>query len=193
MKHIKLFENYIKENLNIGVIDDISSRVDTNEFHSWMVDNGWVIGEDEESCIEDFVYEMYDIRIIDDIVEFDTLNNEIIRLIGDNYVKLYHFAPSKYKDDILTNGLKIGVSKTNPYKNSYSGIYLTTHIRGNEIDGYKMNIRNSHNCDPILVTVKMRLNEIEEDVDDKDLSSGKWQFISGDISTDRIVDVEDIW
>jgi hypothetical protein len=154
MKYLPLFENF-----NESVLDDISTRVDMTKFHSWMEDNNWSIGEDEEYCIEDFLYEIYDIRIIDDIVEFDTLNNEIISLIGDNYVKLYHFAPGKYKDDISTNGLRLGITKTNPYKNSYSGIYLTTHISGKEIDGYKMNIRNSHNCDPILVTVKMKLNE----------------------------------
>lgn len=187
MKHLKLFEEF-----SIKLIDDIYSRINIKKFHSYMKENDWVIGEDEESCIDNFLYDTYTLTIDDenDVIEFETLDKETKHIIGDNYVKLYHFAPSKFKEDILKNGLICGISKTNPYKNSFSGIYLTTQISGNVINGYKLNIRNSHNCDPILVTVKMKLNEIEKDPDDKDISSGEYQFISNDISPNKILEIK---
>lgn len=194
MRHLPRFENFDYNNQN-SLLDDISSRIKTKEFRAWMEDNNWIVGEDEESCIEDFLYDTYTISIDEDnrVIEFETLDNQTKKIIGDNYVKLYHFAPSKFKEDISTNGLRTGISKTNPYKNSYSGIYLTTQITGNTIDGYKMNIRNSHDCEPILVTVKMKLSEIQKDLDDKDIRSGNYQFVSGDISPERILDIEDVW
>ena len=142
--------------------------------------------------LEWYLEDEYGIMITDDIISFDSLDEEVEKIIGNLPVKLYHFAPKKFKKDIIKEGLIKGKHRTNPYGNTYSGVYLTTRTQGKEIDSYKYHIRNTHNSDIILVEVKMYLNEIVPDPDDVDIQSGRNQFISDNISPQRIIKIEDI-
>lgn len=141
---------------------------------------------------EYFLESEYNIYVNDGIVEFYELSDIIIQIIGELPVKLYHFAPKKYKKDILRDGLIKNRVKTNPFGNSYSGVYLTTKTSGPEIDGYKYHIRNAHNSDVIMIELKMYLSELQPDPDDYDMSSGSTQFISDNINSDRIITIEDV-
>ena len=186
------FKDFILENSNNykNVYVDIYSRVYKDDFKQYMLDNNW---DDENDAFEYYLYDEYTINIDSDgIVEFDTLNSNIYDLIGNNMVKLYHFTSSKFENNIRTNGFISGIEKTNPFNNSYSGIYLTTRTTGKEIDGYKHHIVNKHKKDVILITIKMYLDEIEPDMDDIDIQSGKTQFVSDDISPNRIISIEKV-
>jgi hypothetical protein len=173
--------------------NDIYSRIDVHELQKYMNDNNWDL-DDAFNAGEYFLRDEFSISIDSDgIIEFDKLTPEIEELIGDNAVKLYHFTSDKFKKSILKIGLVQGIKKTNPYNNSYSGIYLTTRTSGNEINGYKYHIRNKHKAGIIRVDVKMYLDEIQNDVDDMGLASGETQFISDDIPVNRIIDISNVF
>ena len=185
MKYLKINEtNYF------NIINDIYNRLNKKKLQKWIINNDWQ-DQDIESSIQNFIYDEYLLQIDNDgIIEFDYLDNEIKKIIGNNFVKLYHFTSKKFENSIKNKGLLSGITKTNIYKNSYSGIYLTTRTSGKEIDGYKYHIRNSYNNDVILITVKMFLSEIKPDIDDIDIQSGKTQFISDNIKPNRIIKIE---
>lgn len=174
-----------------SIYDDVLSRINQKNMKKYMSENNWDDDDDIESVLDDFLYDKYSVRIMDDVIEFDYLTPEITKLIGKNYVKLYHYTSDKFIDDIKREGLVSGKIKTNPYQNSYSGIYLTTRVSGGEIDGYKFHIRK-HGGNVVRIELKMRLSEIKPDLDDVDLVIGKSQFISDNISPDRIIEIENI-
>jgi len=189
MKHLRLFENFKSE---IDVMSDLISRINRKELQLYMDDNNWE-SDDEESAIEYLLSDEYSLRVDDSgLIEFEYLDKSIIRLIGDNYVKLYHFAPEKYRDNINKDGLISGVVKTNSYQNSYSGIYLTTQTTGPVVNGYKTKIRDTHNCEPIMVVVKAKLQDISPDPDDSGISSGRYQFIISKVLPGDIVSIESV-
>lgn len=170
--------------------NDLYSRIDFDELKKYMIDNNWEL-DDIQNAGEYFLRDEHSISIgSDGIIEFDKLTPDAEYLIGENAVKLYHFTAEKFKKSILKIGLVQGIKKTNPYRNSYSGIYLTTRTSGNEIDSYKYHIRNKHKSDIIRIDVKMFLDEIEKDEDDLGLASGETQFISDDIPANRIINIE---
>lgn len=186
------FINESKENNFDKTLSDIATRIDKKLLSKYMKDNNWD-EDDEEFAIEYFLKDEYSIEIDSDgIIEFDTLDDIIKKLIGDNYIKLYHFTSSKFKKSILENGLITGQAKTNPHGNSYSGVYLTTRTSGKEIDGYKYHIYNKYKKDIILVTVKLKLDDIKPDTDDIDIASGKTQFITDEVSPNNILSIEKV-
>lgn len=189
MKFLYTFESF---NFDTNTLNDIYARINKNKFRKYMQENDWKVGEEEESCLEYYLRDEFSISVDSDgLIEFDYLDSSIVKLIGSNFVKLYHFAPVIFKNDILRNGLVSGINKTNPYKNSYSGIYLTTQVSGTVINGYKNMIRATHKCDSVLVTVKLQLKDISKDNDDKDISCGKYQFVSKNIKPSNIILIND--
>lgn len=190
--HLKSFiRKILKEQFDEStVLDDVMSRVNDKELRQYMQENNWEVDELEDAR-EYFLEDEYGISINSSgIIDINSLNNKIRQLIGQNYIRLYHFTSSNFQDSIRENGLVQGLNKTNPHKNSYSGIYLTSRMTGPEIDGYKSIVRNKYNSDVICVSVKMLTSEIKKDLDDADLSSGETQFVSGNISPDRIIEIE---
>ncbi len=193
MKHLELFENFTLQKTSYDkTISDILSRIDKDQLKTYREDNNW-----EESDLDDylpyFLNDEYSISVTDDgIIEFYTLDNNTEELIGENPVIMYHFTSSKLVPSIKKNGLVTGLKKTNPYKNSYSGIYLTTKSSGNDIDGYKYHAVNKHKGEAVKITIKMYLSELAPDSDDAELSSGKYQFMSENIPPDRIIDIEEV-
>lgn len=190
---MKNFFNFVNENINYDKVQqDIFSRINQEDLKRYMEDNNWDEG-DEEFASEYYLRDEHSINIDSDgIVEFDKLNDDVSELIGNNLVKLYHFTAKKFEKSVLKDGLIPGLKKTNPYKNTYSGIYLTTRTSGNEIEGYKHIIRNKWKSEVIRIDLKLYLDEIEPDIDDIDLVSGETQFISQEISPDRILNIEEV-
>lgn len=171
------------------VISDMFKRVDLDEFNEWVSHNGYE--EINNDIKEHFLQDEYSITVDENgIIEFYDLPSSVEDIIGDNFVKLYHFTASKLKKSILEKGLIKGYVKTNPYMNSYLGVYLTTQTSGAVINGYKYKIMQKHKSDVIQITVKMKLSEINPDDDDSDIESGKYQFYTDYIPPDRIIEIE---
>ena len=185
---IELEEEIVDYN---DILRDIFSRLNKEELESANIDHT----NDFDEIIDDIEYFLNvekGISVSDGIIEFDTLDEDQEVLIGKHPVKLYHFTSSNFEDSIKEKGLEKGHSQTNPDGNSYSGIYLTTQVSGNEIDGYKHHIRQLGG-DIILVEVKAYMNELQPDPDDADLASGKTQFIIDSVTPDRILNIEETY
>ena len=172
-----------------SILEDMYSRVDKDEFEEWREYDGDPDG-DELSDFEIFLDDEKSITIEDGIVFFYELKDDVEDLIGNNMVGLHHFTSSKLQKSIEKDGLIVGKKNTNSYKNSHSGVYLTTRTSGNEIDSYKMKAVQKWKGEPIHIVVKMYLSELFPDPDDADIQSGATQFISGNISPDRIIEIE---
>lgn len=193
MKYIKTFESLNNKDISNPIYRDIYTRIDIDEFNQYKIDNNWSDDNNIEDILEYFLRDEYAISLDENnIIEFYTLDNNTEELIGDNWILLYHYTSSKLVNSIKENGIINGFHKTNPYKNSYSGVYLTTNTSGKDIDGYKYHATRKHKGESVRISIKMKLNEIEPDMDDTDISSGKHQFISDDISPDRIIKIETI-
>ena len=187
MKLKQIYEEIVGEE---QVMSDIKSRVKTKHLNQYLDDNGWE-REDADDAFADYLYDEFQISVdVDGLIDFETLTNDVRRIIGDNAVKLYHFAPKKYLTDIKRDGLVSGKTQTNPHQNSYAGIYLTTQISGNAIDGYIHNINQRHG-EAVVLTVKTTLNKLSPDPDDEGLASGKTQFIIKSVPPSDILHVED--
>jgi hypothetical protein len=194
-----IFENYHTNLTDEEILQDIYTRVNKEEFNNWLEDNSSQslnsIEEDDLFYeLENFLDDEKNIRVVDSIIEFYKLWEDVENLIGDNPIKLYHFTSNKFIDSIKNNGLDMGHNKTNPYSNSYSGVYLTTETSGNVIDGYKNHIRQiSNDSEVAMIEVKMYMNELTPDHDDSDISSGETQFISDRIEPNRILNIEEVY
>lgn len=197
MKYLKLYQNYLKESVDNNIIKDIYSRVNSNEFNKWINENSSNNIEDmnEEDILwefELFLKSEKALEINEGVIEFYKLWEDVESLIGNNPIKLYHFTSSKYEESIKENGLGVGYNKTNPFSNSYSGVYLTTETSGNVIDGYKHHIRKVGG-DVILIEIKSFLSEIDNDPDDNDIESGETQFVMDFVPVDRILNIEKVY
>ena len=196
MRWINTYSIFINENASDKrdmVLNDMISRIDSVKLNEYVIDNDYQDLDIHEASIF-FLNDVYQIKVDENgIVEFDTLDDDIIDIVGDNYVKLYHFTSTKFKKSILENGLVSGLKKTNPYGNSYSGIYLTTRTSGREIEGYKYHIVNKHKGGVLLVTIKAKLDDIVPDMDDIDIASGKTQFVIDEVSPRDIISIEKVF
>jgi hypothetical protein len=180
----------INESTYDSTLKSLYSRVNIKHFNGYMDENGWERDE-VESALEYYLEDEFGLSVDGDgLINFDTLSSGAEKLIGNNFVRLFHFAPSIFKGDIKREGLVPGRVKTNPYGNSYSGIYLTTEVSGPAVRGYIYHIKQKHDSDAIVVTVKMKLNELRPDPDDRGISSGKRQFITSKVPSNRIVEIE---
>lgn len=184
MRFIKTFESHKSSISYENTLSDIESRIDYKELLEF----------DEDDLDKEYFLRVEKGIIVDSNgnVEFDTLDEGQAHLIGNNFVKLYHFTSGKFEKSIREIGLVKGMNKTNPHGNSYSGIYLTTETSGPVIDGYKHHIRK-HGANIIRIEIKMYLSELTPDIDDEDLKSGDTQFIASNISPDRIIDIEEVY
>ena len=193
------FKQFINESITEqDILKDMMTRVDEEKFNQYLLEydiNKSELNENELlNKFENFIDNEYQLRVNKNgLISFWKLDDDVEELIKNNAIQLYHFSSSKLKKSILENGLQIGIKKTNPYKNSYSGIYLTTETSGNVIDGYKKIAVSKHRGIPIMVTVKTYLKDIEPDFDDEDLSSGETQFIIDGVSPENIIDIEETY
>lgn len=192
MKHLKLFESYNNDN---DILKDIYKRVDKSKFSEWLDAMGEFMEDLSKDqlydYLNDFLQEEFGFYVRDGVIDMDLLLPEMIRLIGKNPIRLFHFTSSSFLDSIKEKGLVPGFHKTNPHGNSYSGVYLTSDVSSNTITNYKRMATSKHGGVPIRIDVKVYLDEIIPDADDADISSGDTQFIfKGIIPSDRILNSE---
>lgn len=174
MKYIKKFESLNNKDISNPIYQDIYNRVDKEEFNQYKINNNWSNDDNVEDILEYYLRDEHTITLDENnIIEFYTLDNATKELIGDNWILLYHYTSSKLVNSIKENGLICGFHKTNPYRNSYSGVYLTTNTSGKDIDGYKYHATKKHKSESVRISIKMKLDEIEPDMDDADISSGR--------------------
>jgi hypothetical protein len=82
-----------------SILEDMYSRVDRNEFEEWKEDDGYP-DEDELEDFEVFLENEKGITIEDGIIFFYTLGNGAERIIGNNFVGLFHFTSSELQKSI---------------------------------------------------------------------------------------------
>lgn len=122
------------------------------------------------------------------LVTFYHLDRESQRLIGDLPVALYHFTSSRVLRSIREHGLE---SDRNPVNDRVNpGVYLTTEQSGPAVQGYVRRAVAHHGGHGIMLTVMCHLNELTDDEDDADISSGLTQFTMDHVPPDRIVKSE---
>jgi hypothetical protein len=160
--------------------------VSMHKFRKWL--NDLDPGADPSSYIEDFLHSEEQVEIRDDgLLTFWMLTPIATRIISDLPVALFHFTSSKVARSIRATGLEGDRDPVNG--RVQAGVYLTTETSGKAIDGYRYRARAHHGGNPVVVTVKCYLNELERDPDDRGIQSGKTQFIVPHVPTDRIVSI----
>ena len=188
----KLFENNTEE----SIINDMFSRVSKNVYMKWMseadidlftVDDKF----DELEAKTAFLDEQYEIRVIEvegqNLISFNEYLPDIKKIVGGYPILLYHYTSSNLLSSVLKEGLIKGYKKTNPFTNTYSGVYLTTETTGNAVKGYIRMAYNKHGGDGIQLYIKTYFSKIQQDPDDADLKSGRYQFITDYVPPQDII------
>ena len=188
----KLFENNTEE----SIINDMFSRVSKNIYMKWMseadidlftVDDKF----DELEARTAFLDEQYGIQVKEvegqNLISFDEYVPEIKKIVGDYPILLYHYTSENLLESVLKDGLIKGYKKTNPFTNSYSGVYLTTEVSGNAVRGYVIKATQKHGGYGIQLYIKTYFSKIQQDPDDADLKSGRYQFITDYVPPQDII------
>jgi hypothetical protein len=93
-------------------------------------------------------------------------------------------------DSIKSKGLLTKYHETNPYGNTYTGVYLmSTNIPSTQGERYGKIAASTHGGQPAVIYLRMKQNEISFDPDDTGLIGGRYQYVSGNILPNRIVDI----
>ena len=188
----KIFEG----KTDLDMINDMFSRCDNKQYMKYISEEDpdlFVVNDkfDEFEAKKYFLKDVYNIEVVDveeqKLVSFYEFTNEINKIIGHNPVLLYHYTSSNLLNSILKNGLITGYKKTNPFSNTYSGVYLTTENSGRVVEGYVRMAVRKHGGMGIQLYVKKYLNDVHPDPDDADLRSGKFQFITEKVFSKEIL------
>jgi hypothetical protein len=183
----KLFEQ--TDDVETRIINDMISRCE-NEFLKYVEKQNHYRYDDMKEK-KSFLDNVYDITVknIEDnyVVSFWGFTNNVHRIIGNNPVLVYHFTSSNLLNDILKEGLVQGKVKTNPFSNSYSGVYLTTQNAGTVINSYVDTAIRKHGGKGVQLYIKKNIKDLEPDPDDIDLRTGKYQFITDHVLPREII------
>ena len=193
----KIFEN---NNIEQNMINEMFSRCNQKVYMNWVsnadielftVDDKF----DEYEAKVSFLEEQYGIKVIDveeqNLVSFDENLPELKKIIGNLPILLYHYTSSNLLNSIKKEGLIKGYKKTNPFTNTYSGVYLTTEVSGNAVSGYVKMAIQKHGGRGIQLYIKTYFDKITGDPDDADLRTGRYQFITDYVSPKDIIFYED--
>jgi preprotein translocase subunit YajC len=126
----------------------------------------------------------------DGYVEFEALDADVERIIGDLPVIVFHYTSDKVLKKIQREGLRADVKSVNPYQNSRAGVYVTTEGSGEAVRGYQDAARNGHGGNDICLYIKTTLSQLYPDPDDAALSCGRHQFILPYVSPKDIMTAE---
>lgn len=134
--------------------------------------------------LDEFTSEYYDfsIREEDGIIVPERITSENRPIIGDLPIAVYHHSTDAIDHLVQMRGLQSsnepGVDQVNPYLNSSSGVYVTTEIGGNAVDGYHSNAITHHGGNERTWEIITTVDRLTDDPDDEDLawSAGR-QFI----------------
>jgi len=191
-----LFESNSEENM----INDMFSRCDKKVYMKYISEADielFSINDkfNELEARKYFLKDEYSIEVVEveeqKLVSFYDYSNDIEDIIGNQPILLYHYTSSNLLKSIEKNGLKTGFKKTNPFSNSYSGVYLTTETSGQAVSNYAKIAVRKHGGKGIQLYIKTNFGNIEQDPDDADLRSGKFQFITEYVSPEQIIFYEE--
>jgi hypothetical protein len=169
---------------------EVDFSISNKEFFDWLEDNGWEqldFVEDPENVFNDFLNTEYDVEYNFDNGYFEINSNDVPDFVKDHKVLLYHHTSSSIIDSIKQKGLMAGVNKTNPYKNSYSGVYLTTEYSSPTVEGYKYHATQKLGGEPVTLKVIVDYKDLSKDSDDSDIQSGNYQFITKRVEPENII------
>ncbi|WP_372647772.1 LPD23 domain-containing protein [Draconibacterium sp.] len=167
---------------------------------SYLQDNGLSRGEINEVMnmndtywIDEYFNDTYGISVTENgFIQFDELTPEVIKIIGNNEVQLYHHTASGILSEIQNNGLQQSDKDVNRNNAENLGVYLTTEYSGPVVDGYKHNAVQAHGGFPLTLEVVTAIDQLQPDENDADISSGRKQFVVTNVNTDDILNLPDI-
>jgi len=132
--------------------------------------------DDRQSYLTDWLHEL-GLRIEEHgCIAFWRLDSQAEELIGDLPVIVYHHTSTRFLKKIKKEGLRADVKRVNTHENSGAGVYVTTEVSGPVVNGYHYHA-TKRGGNPVTLTVRTYLGDLEPDPDDADISSGATQFI----------------
>jgi len=197
--NFKIFESF--EDTQREMINNMFSRCDNKEYIKYMSEADVELFSiddkfDKFESIKYFLKDVYNIEIkeIEEnyLVSFRAFDKNIKKIVGDYPCLFYHYTSSTLLNNILRKGLIKGYKKTNPYLNTYSGVYVTTEDWGPAVFGYVRKAIQKHGGKGITLYIKKYLKDLKQDPDDVGLRSGKFQFITEHVYPKEIIFHEEI-
>lgn len=182
-----------------NVLGDMLQRA-PGDFIEWLQDycedEAMDIQSNPEKIMESFS-EWLDgersVRVREDgLIEFWKLESDVRNMIGENAVALFHYTSSVALPSIHQHGL-VGDRKSVNYRQA-DGVYLTTERSGPAVVGYGRNavakLGRRKNAHAVMLTIKITLDQLQEDDDDADITSGAHQFVTDFVPPEWIISAE---
>ena len=190
MKHLHLFESFSTEPATLDVLRQRLAA----EFADYVASEDLDIStpDDEAYEFDEFLSREKNLGVDEStgIIDLRYYTPDLYELLQDLPVGLYHYTSSTLVPSIQREGLRLGTEQSNPYENSFAGVYLTTEYSGRAIDGYVYNAVQRHGGEGIRVFVRAYLRDLQPDPDDADIASGDCQFVADAVSVDDILGIK---
>ena len=182
---------------NPNIYEDVLSRIDKKKYVNYLTHVLEVDESELDAAISDtdnidaYLSDWYDLSIRSGVFELEgPLEEPAKRLIGDNYVRLFHHTSDAVKDAIRQSGLVAGLHDVNRHGMS-GGVFVTSETSGEVVDWYKRGAEAKLGGDAITFEVALKLSELKPDEHDADIRSGAYQYETDNIGVDRIIGVKD--
>jgi hypothetical protein len=155
----------------------------------------WVGDDHDLDQANDYMWEKFGVQVRDDgLIDFRTKSGAVGRVIGDLPVAVYHVT----SDNLARRVKKKGLAPSNEVKkkvfthgNSQSGVYVMNAGDTSLFNFYGRQAMSAHKGrNSVIVTIRTTLKELQDDPDDADIESGKYQFILPRVLPSAIVNIE---
>ncbi len=127
---------------------------------------------------EQYLEDEFGVSVRDDgLVEFASLAPGVVELVGDLPVVVYHHTSDAILPEIMSEGIRPGLSDANRWGEPCLGVYVTTEVSGPPVRGYHSRACDAHGGGPATLEVRTTLPSLSPDTNDEDIASGVHQFV----------------